>query len=121
MRRSGVRIPSAPPNPLVRGHARILDSGAGSGNSAETQHKVGAWADLFGPSGPVWGGFGATGPPVWHGDHHTAPERPSLVLGARARSRRHSVAARLAARGQRPDPLRPAQPGPRPSRLPDRA
>ncbi len=33
MRRSGVRIPSAPPNPLVRGTARILKTGAGSDNS----------------------------------------------------------------------------------------
>lgn len=41
----------------------------------------------------------------------TAPDRPSLNCGARARSGRHDVAARLADRRERADPLRPAQPG----------
>ena len=40
MRRSGVRIPSAPPNPLVRGRARILGTGEEHGLSAFGQHKV---------------------------------------------------------------------------------
>jgi hypothetical protein len=74
-----------------------------------TQHEVGPSADVLGSPGSGSDVRGRAGAPVLYGDLNAAP-----------RPRRPPLGARRPARRQRPDPLRPAQPGPRPARLPCR-
>ena len=60
--------------------ARILNSGERHGESAETQHKFGRLADLFGSFGPVSAARGRAGAPGLHEDHNTSRDGARLVL-----------------------------------------
>ena len=84
-RRSGVRIPSAPPNPQVRAVPVILNRETAVATPQFTPHKSARSAAFLGPSRPLSAGPGRPGAPVVM-DAQTHP-RHRRQASTRARSR----------------------------------
>ena len=79
-RGSGVRVPSAPPSVLIRGHPGVLNQGVQGGLPTFTQHFTVAQGPGRLESGPVWTRSDAPGTPAGH--RHPKPGRPGHLQRA---------------------------------------
>ena len=113
MRRSGVRIPSAPPNPLVRADARHPEPGRQHGHSAFTPRFGPSRAALIAPSRALSSAPGRPRTPESHEDRED-PRHPCERSDPVAR---RQCLAPICALGPTGRPL-PSFPDPRPARTP---